>query len=75
MSKLSEAAQGERITHRDGCLVVPAKPLIPFIEGDGTGRDIWAAAQHVIDSAVLAAYGDERRAAAWRERIGNAAEA
>ena len=53
MSKLSEAAQAERITHRDGGLVVPAKPLIPFIEGDGTGRDIWAAAQLVIDSASI----------------------
>ncbi len=66
MSKLSEAVQGERIIHRDGRLVVPAKPVVPFIEGDGTGRDIWAAARHVIDSAVSGAYGGARQIV-WME--------
>jgi isocitrate dehydrogenase len=47
-------------------LVVPADPIIPFIEGDGIGPDIWAAAVRVFDAAVKAAYGDER-AVAWKE--------
>ncbi len=47
-------------------LVVPADPIIPFIEGDGIGPDIWAAAVRVFDAAVKGAYGDER-AVAWTE--------
>ena len=52
---------GEAITMRDGRLHVPAEPIIPFIEGDGTGPDIWRASQLVFDSAVKKAYGGERR--------------
>ena len=51
---------------RDGRLQVPAQPIIPFIEGDGTGPDIWRAAQHVFDNAVSRAYGAGRRIA-WLE--------
>ncbi len=51
---------------REGRLQVPARPVIPFIEGDGTGPDIWRASQHVFDSAVRIAYGDARRLA-WLE--------
>jgi isocitrate dehydrogenase len=47
-------------------LVVPADPIIPFIEGDGIGPDIWAASVRVFDAAVKGAYGDER-AVAWTE--------
>ncbi|HEX2189840.1 MAG TPA: NADP-dependent isocitrate dehydrogenase [Longimicrobiaceae bacterium] len=54
-------ADGERITIRDGELQVPANPVLPFIEGDGTGPDIWAASQPVFDAAVEKAYGGERR--------------
>ena len=57
---------GEAITMRDGRLDVPAQPVIPFIEGDGTGPDIWRASQHVFDSAVTRAYGSRRRIA-WLE--------
>jgi isocitrate dehydrogenase len=57
---------GEAITMRDGRLQVPAQPVIPFIEGDGTGPDIWRAAQHVFDNAVTRAYGKKRRIA-WLE--------
>src|ERR671911_680419 len=57
---------GEAITMRDGRLQVPAQPIIPFIEGDGTGPDIWSAAQHVFDNAVSRAYGSRRRIA-WLE--------
>lgn len=47
-------------------LVVPADPIIPFIEGDGIGPDIWAASVRVFDASVKGAYGDER-AVAWKE--------
>src|ERR1051325_3666631 len=43
---------GERIQYRDGQWVVPDRPVIPFIEGDGTGPDIWRAARRVFDAAV-----------------------
>jgi isocitrate dehydrogenase len=52
---------GERIQIRDGQLVVPHQPILPFIEGDGTGPDIWAASQPVFDAAVEKAYGGQRR--------------
>ncbi|HVN37578.1 MAG TPA: NADP-dependent isocitrate dehydrogenase [Myxococcota bacterium] len=60
-------ASGTRITLRsDGQLAVPDDPIIPFIEGDGTGPDIWAASVRVIDAAVEKAYGGKRRIA-WVE--------
>jgi isocitrate dehydrogenase len=46
---------------KDGKLVVPEHPVIPFIEGDGTGRDIWRASRRVLDAAVQSAYGGSRR--------------
>jgi isocitrate dehydrogenase len=57
---------GEAITIRGGRLEVPARPIIPFIEGDGTGPDIWRASQYVFDQAVERAYGGRRRIA-WLE--------
>ncbi len=57
---------GEPITYHNGQLVVPDRPIIPFIEGDGTGPDIWRAAVRVFDAAVQAVYGGRRRIA-WRE--------
>ena len=59
-------ANGEKITTDGGELVVPAQPLIPFIEGDGIGPDIWRATRAVIDASVARAYGGERRIA-WME--------
>ncbi len=56
----------ERIGYVQGRLAVPDRPIIPFIEGDGTGPDIWRAAVRVLDAAVQAAYGG-RRAIAWLE--------
>ena len=50
----------------DGGLSVPDHPIIPFIEGDGTGPDIWRASQTVFDAAVRKAYGGTR-AVAWME--------
>jgi isocitrate dehydrogenase len=58
---------GEKITHDpDGRLRVPDRPIVPFIEGDGTGPDIWAASVRVFDAAVEKAYGG-RRQIAWHE--------
>jgi len=52
---------GAKITIADGQLNVPNNPIIPFIEGDGTGRDIWASTVRVLDAAVDKAYGGERK--------------
>jgi isocitrate dehydrogenase len=60
-------ADGTQITlATDGTLVVPDRPIVCFIEGDGTGPDIWAASQRVLDAAVERAYGGAR-AFAWME--------
>ncbi len=59
-------AQGEAITLRDGKMVVPNHPVIPFIEGDGTGPDIWRASVRVLDAAIQKAYKGERKIA-WHE--------
>ncbi|HEX8848710.1 MAG TPA: isocitrate dehydrogenase (NADP(+)) [Gemmatimonadaceae bacterium] len=52
---------GERIEYRAGALHVPDKPIVPFIEGDGTGPDIWRASVRVFDAAVEKAYGGQRK--------------
>src|SRR5206468_11134632 len=57
---------GAKISIKDGELQVPDNPILPFIEGDGTGRDIWKASQRVFDAAVQNAYGGKRRIA-WLE--------
>jgi isocitrate dehydrogenase len=51
---------GEAIQYADGKYTIPDHPIIPFIEGDGTGRDIWRASQRVFDAAVEKAYGGSR---------------
>ena len=60
-SHIKVPAQGEKITMQGDKLQVPAQPIIPFVEGDGTGRDIWKASVRVLDAAVEAAYGNERK--------------
>jgi isocitrate dehydrogenase len=57
---------GEKITVSNGVLNVPNQPIIPFIEGDGTGPDIWASASRVLDAAVEKAYKGERKIV-WKE--------
>ncbi len=59
-------AEGQPIEYRDGAFHVPAHPILPFIEGDGTGRDIWRASRRVFDAAVEKAYGGGK-AIAWFE--------
>ncbi|NNF02399.1 MAG: NADP-dependent isocitrate dehydrogenase [Bacteroidia bacterium] len=56
----------EKITIQNGNLQVPDNPVIPFIEGDGIGPDIWRASQNVFDAAVRTAYGDKRKIE-WKE--------
>jgi isocitrate dehydrogenase len=57
----SVPTDGERIGFENGVLQVPSNPIIPFIEGDGTGPDIWRASVRVFDAAIEKAYGGERR--------------
>ena len=66
MNERTVAPSGEAIVRRNEELVVPDQPTIPFIEGDGTGRDIWRASVRVFDAAVERAYGRRRRLA-WHE--------
>ncbi len=64
--KIVVPSEGEKITLEDGKLKVPNNPIVTFIEGDGTGVDIWAASQPVLDAAVEKAYGGERKIV-WME--------
>ncbi len=63
---MSEVAAGEPIVKQGEKLQVPSHPIIPFIEGDGIGPDIWRASQAVFDAAVAKAYGGDRQIV-WRE--------
>jgi isocitrate dehydrogenase len=66
LETLTPPKEGQRIEVRDGRMIVPDTPIIPFIEGDGTGPDIWRATVRVLDGAVSKAYGGRRRIA-WFE--------
>jgi len=59
--KIASPTTGSRVTFKNGEPLVPDNPIIPFIRGDGTGVDIWPAAQKVFDAAVQAAYGGKRQ--------------
>jgi isocitrate dehydrogenase len=59
--KLNVPPQGQKITIKNGKLAVPDQPIVPFIEGDGTGPDIWRASVRVLDAAVQKAYGGKRK--------------
>lgn len=65
-NQVSIPAEGQAIDYAAGKFQVPDRPIIPFIEGDGTGRDIWRASRRVFDAAVDRAYGG-RRKVAWYE--------
>jgi isocitrate dehydrogenase len=64
--KIEVPSDGGKITLVDGKLIVPDRPIVAFIEGDGTGPDIWAASQPVLDAAVEKAYGGDREIV-WME--------
>ena len=59
--KLTPPVNGQKITISGGKLQVPDRPVLPFIEGDGTGPDIWRASQRVFDAAVKKAYRRKKR--------------
>jgi isocitrate dehydrogenase len=59
-------SEGQRIEYSGAKFVIPDRPIIPYIEGDGTGRDIWKASERVFDAAVKLAYGGKRKIA-WFE--------
>ena len=65
-SGVAVPSEGKAITYENGGFKVPDNPVIPFIEGDGTGRDIWKASRRVFDAAVERAYGGKRKVA-WLE--------
>src|SRR3977135_731075 len=65
-TSLKPPPDGAPITRREGRLIVPDNPIIPFIEGDGTGPDIWRASVRVMDAAVEKAYGGKKKIA-WME--------
>jgi isocitrate dehydrogenase len=64
--KLTPPADGQEIKWQNGALEIPSRPIIPFIEGDGIGPDIWRATRRVVDAAVERSYGGER-SIAWLE--------
>jgi isocitrate dehydrogenase len=66
---------GARVTYKDGQYYVPENPIIPFIEGDGTGRDIWRASARVFNAAVEKAYKGKRRVAWYEVFAGEKAKA
>ncbi|HEX8254710.1 MAG TPA: isocitrate dehydrogenase (NADP(+)) [Thermoanaerobaculia bacterium] len=65
-NRIAHPSSGTRIGHENARIVVPDDPIIPYIEGDGTGPDIWRATQYTIDGAVEKVYGGKRRIQ-WHE--------
>ncbi len=63
---MSSVTGGQAIQNHQGRLQVPDRPIVPFIEGDGTGPDIWRASQNVFDAAVAKAYAGKRQIV-WKE--------
>src|SRR5258708_28159708 len=59
--RIPKPQSGTRIDYKDGKLIVPDDPIVPFIEGDGTGADIWRATRYVLDGAVEKVYGGKKK--------------
>jgi isocitrate dehydrogenase len=72
---LTPPSEGAVITRKDGRLIVPDQPIVPYIEGDGTGPDIWRAAVRVFDAAVQKAFGSARRVVWFEVPAGEKAKA
>src|SRR5439155_758003 len=66
--------KGGKISIQNGKLNIPENPVLPFIRGDGTGPDIWAASQRVFDAAVQKVYGGQRKVAWFEVFAGEAAK-
>jgi isocitrate dehydrogenase len=75
MNKLAPPKIGQRIEFEAGRIVVPDDPIIPYIEGDGTGPDIWRATQHVVDGTLQKVYGSKRKMAWYEVLAGDKANA
>ncbi len=73
--QLEQPKSGTRIDFRNGALVVPDDPIIPYIEGDGIGPDIWRATQFVLDGAVKKTYGGKKKIAWYEVFAGDKAQA
>ncbi|MBD1921054.1 NADP-dependent isocitrate dehydrogenase [Microcoleus sp. FACHB-831] len=71
--KIAPPELGDRITFQNGEPIVPDNPIVPFIRGDGTGIDIWPAAQKVLDAAVAKAYGGKRQISWFKVYAGDEA--
>ncbi len=71
--KITLPAEGRLITLSKGALVVPDRPVIPYVEGDGVGPDIWKAASRVLDAAVAKAFGGKRSIVWWEVYAGEKA--
>ncbi|EAW34502.1 NADP-dependent isocitrate dehydrogenase [Lyngbya sp. PCC 8106] len=71
--KITPPTTGEKVTFNSGEPVVPDNPIIPFIRGDGTGIDLWPASQLVLDAAVEAAYGGQRKISWFKVYAGDEA--
>src|SRR3954462_2362109 len=74
-NNLPVPSQGARIDFREGQFIIPDNPIIPFIEGDGTGRDIWKASVRVFDAAIDRAYNGKRKVACYEIFSGEKAKA
>ena len=72
--RLPKPSSGTRIGFENGKIVVPDDPIVPYIEGDGTGPDIWRATQYVLDGAVKKVYGGKKRFAWYEVYAGEKAE-
>jgi isocitrate dehydrogenase len=71
----SRPSEGEAIAFEQNALAVPSNPVIPFVEGDGTGPDIWRASVRVFDAAIAKAYGGERKVSWMKVYAGEEAHA
>ena len=71
MLKTGEKMEGSKIEMKDGKLVVPDNPIVPYIQGDGVGVDISPVMRKVVDAAVAKAYGDKRKIV-WKKLLAGA---
>lgn len=71
--KITPPTTGEKVTFKNGEPLVPNNPIIPFIRGDGTGIDLWPATEKVLDAAIAASYGDQRKISWFKVYAGDEA--
>jgi isocitrate dehydrogenase len=71
--KITPPTTGEKVTFNNGEPIVPNNPIIPFIRGDGTGIDLWPATEKVLDVAIAASYGDQRKISWFKVYAGDEA--